>query len=110
MEIWFHPAGELSKIVAEAAKKAGLEESFDPQIRNADPRFGDFQANGILPAAKAAKTNPRALAQKVAEEMENGGGLDKSLVDVSIAGAGFINFRLTPKFLNAWLVKYKGEV
>lgn len=109
MEIWFHPAGELSKIVAEAAKKAGLEESFDPQIRNADPRFGDFQANGILPAAKAAKTNPRALAQKVAEEMENGGGLDKSLVDVSIAGAGFINFRLTPKFLNAWLAKYKGE-
>lgn len=109
MEIWFHPAGELSKIVAEAAKKAGLEESFDPQIRNADPRFGDFQANGILPAAKAAKTNPRALAQKVAEKMENGGGLDKSLVDVSIAGAGFINFRLTPKFLNAWLAKYKGE-
>ena len=109
MKIWFHPAGELSKIVAEAAKKAGLEESFDPQIRNADPRFGDFQANGILPAAKAAKTNPRALAQKVAEEMENGGGLDKSLVDVSIAGAGFINFRLTPKFLNAWLAKYKGE-
>ena len=109
MEIWFHPAGELSKIVAEAAKKAGLEESFDPQIRNADPRFGDFQANGILPAAKAAKTNPRALAQKVAEEMENGGSLDKSLVDVSIAGAGFINFRLTPKFLNAWLAKYKGE-
>lgn len=109
MEIWFHPAGELSKIVAEAAKKAGLEESFDPQIRNADPCFGDFQANGILPAAKAAKTNPRALAQKVAEEMENGGGLDKSLVDVSIAGAGFINFRLTPKFLNAWLAKYKGE-
>lgn len=109
MEIWFHPAGELSKIVAEAAKKAGLEESFDPQIRNADPRFGDFQANGILPAAKAAKTNPRALAQKVAEEIENGGGLDKSLVDVSIAGAGFINFRLTPKFLNAWLAKYKGE-
>ena len=28
--------------------------SFDPQVRQADERFGDFQANGILPYAKKA--------------------------------------------------------
>ena len=35
---------------------------FEPQVRPADEKFGDFQANGVLPFAKKAKLNPRDLA------------------------------------------------
>ena len=31
----------------------------------ADAKFGDYQANGIMPLAKKLKTNPKELAQKV---------------------------------------------
>ena len=109
MDIWFHPAKELDSILRNAATRAGFDASFDPQMRTADPRFGDFQANGVLPLAKAQKTNPRMLAQKLVDELKNDSNLDEEMISVSIAGAGFINFKLTTKFLNAWLKKFKGQ-
>ena len=109
MDIWFHPSKELDSILKQAAKNAGLEGDFQPQIRTADPRFGDFQANGVLPYAKSVKTNPRAVAEKIVEALKQSPEYDGELIDVSIAGPGFINFALKPKFLNAWLAKYKGE-
>ena len=92
-----------------AAAKTDLGGDFDPQMRTADPRFGDFQANGVLPAAKQRKANPRALAQQLVDALKAENAIDESLVEVSIAGPGFVNFKLTPKFLNAWLEKFKGE-
>jgi len=44
-------------------------EDFEPQVRPADPRFGDFQANGVLPFAKKANINPRELAQKLIDAL-----------------------------------------
>ncbi|MBE6414581.1 MAG: arginine--tRNA ligase [Verrucomicrobiaceae bacterium] len=108
MNIWFHPAKEFDNMLRNAASKIQLE-NFDPQMRTADPRFGDFQSNGVLPMAKMQKTNPRALAQTLVDELKKDENFDESLVEVSIAGPGFINFALTKKFLNAWLAKYKGE-
>ena len=109
MDIWFHPSREIDRLLRQAAQKAGLGDGFDPQVRAADPRFGDFQCNGVLPAAKQLKTNPRALAQKLADALKESPEFDDSLVSVSIAGAGFVNFALSKKFLNAWLGKYRGE-
>ena len=109
MEIWFYPSKEIAAILKSAAAKTDLGGDFDPQMRTADPRFGDFQANGVLPAAKQRKTNPRALAQQLLDALKAENAIDESLVDVSIAGPGFVNFKLTPKFLNAWLEKFKGE-
>ena len=109
MEIWFHPSKELGAALSRAAENAGLGKGFEPQIRTADPRFGDFQANGVLPFAKAAKKNPREVAQKIAAALESSPDFDGEYIGVSIAGPGFINFSLKPKFLNAWLAKYKGE-
>jgi len=61
----------------------------------ANPRFGDYQANGVMAAAKARKMNPRELAQKVTARF------DPAEIPATweIAGPGFINFRLDP----AWL-------
>lgn len=63
----------------------------------ANPQFGDYQANGVMAAAKARKVNPRELAQKVIAQ------LNPAEVPATwdIAGPGFINFRLDP----AWLGK-----
>ena len=61
----------------------------------ARPEFGDYQANGVMPAAKALRSKPRDLAQKVVDAIQ----LDDLADNVSIAGPGFINIT----FSNTWL-------
>ncbi|HUU20878.1 MAG TPA: arginine--tRNA ligase [Sedimentisphaerales bacterium] len=60
-----------------------------------DPRFGDYQANGVMALAKKLKTNPCKLAEDVV------GNLDLSDIcePPEVAGPGFINLRLKPDFL-----------
>ena len=108
MEIWFNPARELELLLRVAAGNtpgfgSGL---FDPEIRPSDPRFGDYQANGVLAHAKATRANPRALANALVEVLKKDGLANEALVSVEIAGPGFINFKLTPAFLDAWLTRY----
>lgn len=57
----------------------------------ADLRFGDYQSNAAMMLAKAAKQNPRALAEQLVEKLEV-----EDLAEVSIAGPGFINFTIVP--------------
>ena len=59
------------------------------------PEFGDYQANGVMGAAKARKMNPRQLATEVVAHLGLAGIADK----VEIAGPGFINITLAPAFL-----------
>ena len=54
-------------LIETACNLDGFSDSFHPQTRSADERFGDFQANGVLPYAKKAGKNPRELAQKLLE-------------------------------------------
>jgi arginyl-tRNA synthetase len=80
-----------------------LSRGFEPEVRVADPAHGDFQANGALAFAKREKKNPRALAQQIVD------GLERSLqadFEITLAGPGFINFRLRPEALFAWLRAY----
>lgn len=83
----------------------GLEEfgkDFDPEIRPADERFGDFQANGVLSYFGKKKTNPRLGAQALMEAFKK---LD-SLFEVSVAGPGFLNFKLKDEGLLQWLSEF----
>jgi arginyl-tRNA synthetase len=61
----------------------------------ADARFGDYQTNAAMLLAKQLKTNPRALATELAEKIEVTGVSDKP----TVAGPGFINFKITPEAL-----------
>ncbi|RKQ61115.1 arginyl-tRNA synthetase [Vogesella indigofera] len=63
------------------------------------PEFGDYQANGVMGAAKALKTNPRALAEQVVAKLDLVGIASK----IEIAGPGFINIHLDPAFVAARL-------
>ncbi len=59
-----------------------------------DPNHGDVATNAALVLAKQAKSNPRALADKIAAKFSNSGVIDK----VDIAGPGFINLTLKSSF------------
>lgn len=53
---------------------------------------GDFATNAAMLLAKAARTNPRALAQALVEALP----ASDDVARVEIAGPGFINFHLSP--------------
>ncbi|WP_035796558.1 arginine--tRNA ligase [Kitasatospora mediocidica] len=65
----------------------------DPQLRRSDR--ADFQANGLLAAAKAAGTNPRELAGRVAAELAASGSAESAvLAGWEVSGPGFLNLTL----------------
>ena len=102
MKIEFDISSELDKIIRKTASTCeGLRDDFDPQVRQADERFGDFQANGILPYAKKAGQNPRELAQRLIDALP-----ESDFWETSIAGPGFINFVLSPTFYYQWIEKF----
>ena len=116
MDVWFDVARHLETALCGAAAELGWPaDAFTPDVRTADPRFGDFQANGVLAYAKTSATpgtkqNPRALAQALLDTLVRREGA--ALTDratVSIAGPGFINFALKPAFLLQWLQTFDRE-
>ncbi len=61
-----------------------------------EKEHGDFSSNIAMKLARVLKTNPRAIAQKITDGIETDGTyIDK----IEIAGAGFINFYLSPQWL-----------
>ena len=60
-----------------------------------DPKFGDYQANGVMPLAKKLNTNPRKLAEDVVKNLD----LSDICEPPEVAGPGFINLRLKPEYL-----------
>ena len=85
----------LNQKIAAALAAAGAPDA-QPLLQHASrPEFGDYQANGVMAAAKQLKTNPRELAQKVIDHLDLAGIASK----IDIAGPGFINITLAPEFL-----------
>jgi arginyl-tRNA synthetase len=79
-----------------AAMQASLGEPAPPVLQQAARvEFGDYQANGVMGAAKRARQNPRALAEAVLASTDLAGIADRT----EIAGPGFINVTLNDDFL-----------
>ena len=90
----------LAEKVSAAMVAAGLPEGTNPAISLSNrPQFGDYQANGVMGAAKKLKTNPRELASKVVAELD----LDGIASKIELAGPGFINIHLDQNWLAAQL-------
>ena len=114
MEISFLIAQSIQESIAQMLSEHTdlqqlLGDSFDPIIRVADPKFGDFQINGLLPLAKKQNKNPRALAQTFLEHLQSCKHIDTRAITFEIAGPGFINIRLNKSYLNKWITRYHSE-
>jgi arginyl-tRNA synthetase len=83
--------------ISEALANAGAENTSAVVKASARPEFGDYQANGIMGAAKKLKMNPRELAGKVLEHLD----LSEIAEKIEIAGPGFLNIHLK----NEWLAE-----
>jgi arginyl-tRNA synthetase len=84
-----------------------LSEDFDPQTLPSDPRFGDFQCNGVFAHAKRNGMVPRQLAEQILKALQASDGA--RLCDLSLAGAGFINFQINIPTVEAWLETFVSE-
>ncbi|HIO97230.1 MAG TPA: arginine--tRNA ligase [Leucothrix sp.] len=85
----------LERKITQALHDAGAENSPAIIKASAKSKFGDYQANGIMGAAKKLKMKPHDLAAKVLEHMELVGIASK----VEIAGPGFLNIYLEEDWL-----------
>ncbi len=103
----------LQKAIQQAAKEAITDGVFHadelPQIVLEVPpkkEFGDFATNFAMQTARAAKTNPRVIAEAIVERLQET-WLEKTV----LAGPGFINFYLKSDWLYTMLadILAKGE-
>ncbi|MFC4294560.1 arginine--tRNA ligase [Novosphingobium tardum] len=91
-----HIDAALDRLEAAGTLPAGLARGAITCEPPRDPSHGDLSTNAAMVLAKPAKTNPRALAEALGEELKGAPGV----VAVEIAGPGFINLRLAD---DAWL-------
>ena len=84
----------LEKEIKEIIKSAGYELkslSLEPSNRR---DLGQFQINDAMSLTKKYHENPRDIAAKIVEKLEE----DKRFVNINIAGPGFINISLSDEY------------
>jgi arginyl-tRNA synthetase len=91
MDIKAHLAKLLSAALERAAPDAANAEVLIERPR--DAAHGDFACNVALQLAKRLKRNPRQLA----EQLVAAAAADPYVAKLEVAGAGFINIRLSPR-------------
>ncbi|MCY4271339.1 MAG: arginine--tRNA ligase [bacterium] len=86
-----HAALAAAGVEAPDGFRMGLE-------RPARREHGDWSSNAALATAKAAGRNPRELAAELAVWL--GDNKPDDVAEVSVAGPGFVNFKLAPSCLH----------
>jgi len=81
----------LLERLSEALIKAGLDPEAAAVSPSSGAKFGDYQSNVAMVLAKRERTNPRELSSRILEHLDVSGIAEQP----EVAGAGFINFRLT---------------
>ncbi|MBW8784313.1 MAG: arginine--tRNA ligase [Novosphingobium sp.] len=91
-----HVSAALDALEAAGTLPGGLSRGAVTVEPPRDPTHGDLSTNAAMVLAKPAGTNPRALAEALAEQLRAA----PQVTDVAIAGPGFLNLRLNR---DAWL-------
>jgi arginyl-tRNA synthetase len=81
----------LGEAVGAAFAGLGLSPDFGRVTASDRPDLADFQCNGALAAAKAARRKPREIAEAVAAALAGAPGI----ASAEVAGPGFINLRVS---------------
>jgi len=93
----------ISAVMAAATGRSDCAAIVRPST---DPKFGDYQANGVMALAKKMKTDPRQLAEEVIKNLD----VDDICEPPEIAGPGFINLRLKAVFIANSLLEINSDV
>jgi arginyl-tRNA synthetase len=88
----------ISAAMAAAVGQSGCTAQVRPST---DPKFGDYQVNGVMPLAKKVQTDPRTVAGLIIRTLRINDICEKP----EVAGPGFINLRLKPEFVAANLLE-----
>ena len=86
---------ELENGIKDAVRKTVGIEIDKVELMPTDPVFGDLSTNIALKLAAQAKRSPLDLAKSVCKQLESGDLFD----ELSVAGPGFINLRLSTNTL-----------
>jgi arginyl-tRNA synthetase len=86
----------LTSRLAVALGAAGIDESLAVVSPAADTRFGDYQTNAAMVAAKSLKKNPREVADSILSHLQ----VTDLCEAPTVAGAGFINFKILDSALS----------
>lgn len=76
----------------------------DVKLTRPDPQFGDYATNVAMQLVKQLGKNPREIAEEIATKLRE----NEDFTEVSVAGPGFINMRLSDAALLA-LIHRKPE-
>src|SRR5690554_2540970 len=92
-------SGQQTQLIShiESAVRAVLPDA-QPAITLERPKIaahGDIACNAAMQLAKAARRNPRELAQQIVERLQADAAVGELVEAIEIAGPGFINFRLS---------------
>ncbi|HET7528749.1 MAG TPA: arginine--tRNA ligase, partial [Candidatus Saccharimonadales bacterium] len=85
---------ELNGAIKAAAKKL-FDADIEPQLSRPEEKFGDYATNAALQLAKNAAASPHQIAQQLVDGLKDHPGVK----EVTIAGPGFINFKMTDEAL-----------
>ena len=86
---------ELESNLKDYIKKAGYDEENIILTESNRKDLGDYQLNDAMKLAKIYHESPVAIANKIMDQLKD----CEYLEDLNIAGPGFINFRLSEKYL-----------
>lgn len=91
---------KLESVISALLKEAY---SFDAPVELTRPveKFGDYATNVALQLAKQLSKNPRELADEIAQKFRD--SLADKISEVTVAGPGFINLKLTDEYLQSVL-------
>ncbi len=86
---------QLKKMIEAAVSRLSSSDSVSVEIeRPTAEQFGDFSTHVAFVLAKKMGKKPREIADEIQSAFVNSEGLIES---VSVAGAGFLNFRIKPE-------------
>ncbi len=95
----------VDDLLADAFTACGLPTGTARAARATRPELADLQCNGAMALAKALGRNPRDIAAELAARLRD----RPELAEVSVAGSGFLNLRLSDGFLSGCATSQAGS-
>ncbi len=90
---------KIKNLINEALSKLDISGADFSVEHPDDLKNGDYSTNAAMVYAKKLRMNPKELAEKIVATLKHAEAEHDFIEEVSVAGAGFINFYLSQEFL-----------